>query len=162
MREKCNNCAHPSKACIPYLMTLSTRGMLEWCRIWKERLGWSNSSLAAKSGIPKGTIDRILSHVKDADDATDVKFITVRQIVCTLVGCTVEELEACEVVSITANAETAEKNRLLTEQLVGAKGVIALYRDQNAIYKKQIAAQSKQIKEYEKKIATLEKQVKAL
>lgn len=155
MREKCNNCAHPSKACISFLMTLSTRGMLEWCRIWKDRLGWSNATLAAKSNVPKGTIDRILSLTKGELDKTDVKLITVRPIICALTGCTLEELENCEVVNTAENATLAEKNRLLTEQLKEAKGVIAIYREQNATYKKQLAVQSKLIKDYEKKAKAL-------
>ena len=155
MREKCNNCAHPSKACISFLMTLSTREMLEWCRIWKDRLGWSNATLAAKSNVPKGTIDRILSLTKGELDKTDVKLITVRPIICALTGCTLEELENCEVVNTAENATHAEKNRLLTEQLKEAKGVIAIYREQNATYKKQLAVQSKLIKDYEKKAKAL-------
>lgn len=151
MKEKCNNCVHPSKACISYLMTLSTREMLEWCRFWKDRLGMSNATLAMKSNVPKGTIDRILSLTKGELDKTDVKLITVRPIICALTGCTVEELETCEVVSVAENAALAEKNRLLTEQLKEAKGVIAIYREQNATYKKQLAVQSKLIKDYEKK-----------
>ena len=152
MREKCNNCVRPSKACISYLMTLSTREMLEWCRIWKDRLGLSNATLAAKSNVPKGTIDRILSLTKGELDKTDVKLVTVRPIICALTGCTVEELENCEVENKTENAALAEKNKVLMEQLMEAKSVIAIYREQNATYKKQIAAQSKLIKDYEKKI----------
>lgn len=155
MREKCNNCQRPSKACISFLMTLSTREMFEWCRIWKERLGWSNATLAAKSKVPKGTIDRILSLTKSELDKTDVKLVTVRPIICALTGCTLEELENCEVVNTAENAALAEKNRLLTEQLKEAKGVIAIYREQNATYKKQLAAQSKLIKDYEKKSKAL-------
>lgn len=151
MREKCNNCTHPSKACISFLMTLSTREMLEWCRIWKDRLGWSNATLAAKSNVPKGTLDRVLSLTKSELDKTDVKLVTVRPIICALTGCTLEELENCEVENKAENAALAEKNKLLTEQLAGAKGVIAVYREQNATYKKQIAALTKQIKDYEKK-----------
>lgn len=155
MREKCKNCVHPSKACISYLMTLSTRDMLEWCRIWKDRLGWSNATLAVKSNVPKGTIDRILSLTKGELDKTDVKLVTVRPIICALTGCTLEELENCEVENKIDSAALAEKNRLLTEQILEAKGVIAIYREQNATYKKQIAALSKQIKDYEKKSKAL-------
>ena len=162
MKEKCNNCAHPSKACISYLMTLSTRDMLEWCRIWKDRLGMSNATLAAKSNVPKGTIDRILSLTKGELDKTDVKLVTVRPIICALTGCTLDELETCDIMSKDENAGLVEKNARMTEQLAEAKGIISVYRDQNAVYKKQIAYQGKLIKDYEKKIALLEKQVKGL
>lgn len=155
MREKCNNCVRPSKACISFLMTLSTREMLEWCRIWKDRLGWSNATLAAKSNVPKGTIDRILSLTKGELDKTDVKLVTVRPIICALTGCTVEELETCEDVNTAENAALAEKNMLMLEQLKEAKGVISVYRDQIAMYKKQIAALNKQLKDYEKKAKAL-------
>lgn len=152
MREKCNNCVRPSKACISYLMTLSTREMLEWCRIWKERLGMSNATLSAKSNVPKGTIDRILSLTKGELDKTDVKLVTVRPIICALTGCTLEELETCEIENKAESAALIEKNLRLSEQLKEAKEVNAIYKEQNATYKKQIAALSKQIKDYEKKI----------
>lgn len=161
MKEKCNNCVRPSKACISYLMTLSTREMLEWCRIWKDRLGMSNATLAVKSNVPKGTIDRILSHAKGELDKTDVKLVTIRPIICALTGCTLEELEACEVVNQIDTSTLVEKYARMSEQLAEAKEVISIYREQNATYKKQMAAQSKLIKDYEKKIAALEKQVKA-
>ena len=162
MREKCNNCVRPSKACISYLMTLTTREMLEWCRIWKDRLGMSNATLAAKSNVPKGTIDRILSLTKGELDKTDVKLVTVRPIICALTGCTLEELETCDIANKDESAALIEKNARMTEQLAEAKSIISVYRDQNAIYKKQIAYQGKLIKDYEKKIALLEKQAKGL
>lgn len=162
MREKCNNCVRPSKACISYLMTLTTREMLEWCRIWKDRLGMSNATLAAKSNVPKGTIDRILSLTKGELDKTDVKLVTVRPIICALTGCTLEELETCDIVNKDESAALIEKNARMTEQLAEAKSIISVYRDQNAVYKKQIAYQGKLIKDYEKRIAVLEKQVKGL
>lgn len=149
MREKCNNCVRPSKACISFLMTLSTREMLEWCRIWKDRLGMSNATLAVKSNVPKGTIDRILSLTKSELDKADVKLVTVRPIICALTGCTIEELETCEVEN--NSAALAEKNALLLEQLKEVKEVIAIYREQNATYKKQVAELNKRLKDYEKK-----------
>lgn len=149
MREKCNNCVRPSKACISFLMTLSTREMLEWCRIWKDRLGMSNATLAAKSNVPKGTIDRILSLTKSELDKADVKLVTVRPIICALTGCTIEELETCEVEN--NSTALAEKNALLLGQLKEVKEVIAIYREQNATYKKQVAELNKRLKDYEKK-----------
>lgn len=151
MREKCNNCVHPSKACISFLMTLSTREMLEWCRIWKDRLGWSNATLAVKSNVPKGTIDRILSLTKSELDKTDVKLVTVRPIICALTGCTIEELETCEIVNKAETAALVEKNMLLQGQIKEAREVVSIYREQNATYKKQIADLTKRLKDYEKK-----------
>jgi hypothetical protein len=117
MREKCKNCARPSKACISYLMTLSTKGMLEWIRIWKERLGWSNATLAEKSHVPKGTIDRILSLAKNESEVVDVKLVTIRPILCALTGCTIEELEACDFSNEATSVDLIEKNKTLQEEL---------------------------------------------
>ncbi len=121
MREKCNNCARPSKACISFLMTLSTKEMLEWCRIWKAKLGWSNAALAEKSRVPKGTIDRVLSIAK-GDDTTEVKLSTIRPIICALTGCTMEELEACSSSSEdTRVAALIKKNKRLEEDIAQMK-----------------------------------------
>jgi predicted RNase H-like nuclease (RuvC/YqgF family) len=143
-------------------MTLSTREMLEWCRVWKEKLGISNATLSERSRVPKGTIDRILSISKGEADTTDVKLVTIRPIICTLVGCTIEELENCEKENKADFVALTEKCARMSEQLAEAKEVISIYREQNATYKKQVAAMEKVIKEQKKKIATLEKQLKGL
>lgn len=96
MKEKCKNCTHPRKECIPYLMTLTTKEALEWCRMWKDRFGWSNATFAEKTNVPKGTVDRTLSHAKLGDDAAGLQFATIRPFICAIIGCTMEELEACE------------------------------------------------------------------
>lgn len=159
MKEKCINCPHPSKTCIAFLMTLTTKEMLEWCRYWKDKLKWSNSYLAEKSNVPKGTIDRLISLAKTNEVIpAGVKLDTIRPIICALIGCSIEELEICEVV----NTDLAEKCERLSAQIAEAKEMIAIYREQNATYKKQIAALSKTVKDYEKRIAALEKQLKAL
>lgn len=96
MKEKCKNCAHPSKACVSYLMTLTTKETLEWCKMWKERFGWSNATVAEKSNVPVGTINRIFSQSKTEDVAAGVKLSTIRPVICALTGCTLEDLESCE------------------------------------------------------------------
>lgn len=112
MKEKCKNCGHPSKACIPFLMTLSTKEMLEWCRMWKERFGWSNAALADRTNVPKGTIDRVFSQAKSESD-TGVKLATVRPIICAITGCTIEELEACEGLHSGEMAALVKENQYL-------------------------------------------------
>ena len=145
MREKCKNCPHPSKACIPYLMTLSTKGMLEWCRIWKEKLGWSNATFAEKSHVPKGTIDRVLSHAKNEDDISEVKLSTVRPMICALIGCSIEELEACDSASEISLAALTEANKALHEELA----------EQNQSSKTQSAFLTNQIRIKDRYIAIL-------
>jgi hypothetical protein len=121
MREKCKNCVRPTKACISYLMTLSTKEMLEWCRIWKEKLGWSNATLAEKSRVPKGTIDRVLSLAKTGGDTSEVKLSTVRPIICALIGCSIEELESCDSANEISFSALMEKNKDLQENLTQLK-----------------------------------------
>ena len=111
MKEKCKNCVRPNKTCIPYLMTLTTKEMLEWCRMWKDKLGWSNGTLAEKSNVPKGTIDRILA--KSASDSSEVKLITIRPIICAIIGCTIEELESCEGLHDMNTTALIERNKYL-------------------------------------------------
>ena len=113
MKEKCKNCVRPNKTCIPYLMTLSTKEMLEWCRMWKDKLGWSNGTLAEKSNVPKGTIDRILSYAKIGDDVAGVKLATIRPIICALTGCSIEELESCEGLHDMNTMVLIERNKYL-------------------------------------------------
>ena len=124
MREKCNNCAHPSKACVSFLMTLSTKEMLEWCRVWKAKLGWSNATLAEKSHVPKGTIDRVLSQAK-GDDTTEVKLSTIRPIICALTGCTMEELESCADDHDATKEALLEKSKRLEEDNAALKADVA-------------------------------------
>lgn len=114
MKEKCKNCTRPSKACVSYLMTLNTKETIEWCRMWKDRLGWTNAFLAEKTNVPKGTIDRALNPHTEG-----VKLVTIRPIICALTGCTVEELEACDDFSNVAALE--EKNKALVEELERVK-----------------------------------------
>lgn len=117
MKEKCKNCMKPSKACIAYLMTLNTHEMLEWCRMWKDKLGWSNAYLAEKSKVPKGTIDRILSYAFLEGNATGVKLDTIRPVICALTGCTIEELESCEVTHGMETAVLIERNKYLEDDV---------------------------------------------
>lgn len=121
MQEKCKNCMRPSKGCISFIMTLTTNEMLEWCRFWKERLGWSNAYLAELSKVPKGTIDRVLSLSKTADETAGIKLATIRPILCALTGCTIDELRACESLHDAAREALIEKNRYLEEDNVRLK-----------------------------------------
>lgn len=142
MKDKCKNCLRPSKGCISYLMTLSTKEMLEWCRFWKEKLGWSNAVLAENSNVPKGTIDRVMSHAKPEDDATGVKLATIRPIICALTGCTMEELEACKSDGNAAHEVLLDKINFLAEDNARLKREAV---NQRTFLAEQIAGKDKQI-----------------
>lgn len=63
------------------LITMSAAEILEWCKLRKKHLGWSNAYLSEMSLVPKGTIDRVFSA-----DPTDFKYETMRPLITALVG----------------------------------------------------------------------------
>lgn len=63
------------------LITMPAAELLEWCKLRKKHLGWSNAYLSEQSLVPKGTIDRLFSA-----DPTDFRHETLRPIVTALVG----------------------------------------------------------------------------
>ena len=92
MHKKCFNCSHPGKDCIPYLMTMPGADLLAWCKGRKDMLRLSNAEIAARSNVPKGTIDRLFS-----SDNTDFRFSTIQPIICILTGCKPEDLDCSKV-----------------------------------------------------------------
>lgn len=78
----CLTCEYIGKTCDgPNFLSMSSERWSEWLRMRKDIIGITNMQLADKSGIPKGTIDRILSgHGKD------VRFSTMRAITKPLIG----------------------------------------------------------------------------
>lgn len=88
MIDKCFECTHSGRDCIPFLMTLPGPELIAWCRMFKKRRGWTNDDIAARAKVPEGTIDRLLSK-----KTTDFKFSTIRPIICALAGCSPEEME---------------------------------------------------------------------
>ena len=163
MYTECLNCAKLGDGCDgPNFWAMAPDMLVKWIVARMKAMNITNQFLSDKSGVPKGTIDALRAGKRE-----NFEFNTLQPILQVLVGSswgsdpcpfppdTKEQLEA-------ENTLLSEKCVRMSEQLIEAKGVVALYRDQNAIYKKQLVTLSKQIKEYEKKIATLEKQVKAL
>ena len=80
MFRACVKCDRLGLDCVPNLMALPFPDLLEW---WKERqrfLGWTNQTLADKSNIPLGTINRI----KAGED--DCRYSTMRAVIHALLG----------------------------------------------------------------------------
>ena len=162
MYTECLSCAKLGDGCDgPNFWAMSPDMLVKWMAARMKSLNMTNQQLADKSGVPKGTIDVIRAGKRD-----NFEFNTLQPILQVLVGAswgsdpcpfppyTIDKLEA-------ENAALVERNSRMAEQIAEAKGIIGIYRDQNAIYKKQLAANAKLIKDYEKKIALLEKQAKA-
>jgi len=92
MPERCLNCRHSGKDCIPHLMALAATDLLTWCKDRKKQLGLSNADIAEKSNVPKGTIDRIFGK----EVYTEFRFTTIQPIIRVLTGCKMEDLDCAE------------------------------------------------------------------
>lgn len=86
MFEKCLKCGRLGESCVPNLMLLPFSELIQWCTKRQKYLEWTNQTLADKSKVPVGTINRI-----KAGDYLDCKYSTIRNIEITLVGGTTDE-----------------------------------------------------------------------
>ena len=82
MYSECLKCEKIGVSCDgPNFMAMSTQELLTWCKARKEYLHLSNARLAEKSGMPKGTVDRLF-----AGEHADVRFETIRPMLKALTG----------------------------------------------------------------------------
>lgn len=68
-------------AYLPQVMSLNPTDLINWCKNRKKFLGLSNQKLADESGVPVGTIDRIL-----AGKYTEFRYSSIQPIVTVLIG----------------------------------------------------------------------------
>lgn len=66
---------------LPEIMSLNPEDLINWCRNRKKFLGLSNQRLAEQSGVPVGTIDRIM-----AGKYTEFRYSSIQPIVTVLIG----------------------------------------------------------------------------
>ena len=66
---------------MPHVMSLNPAELINWCRNRKQFLGLSNQRLAEQSGVPVGTIDRIM-----AGKYTEFRYSSIQPIVTVLIG----------------------------------------------------------------------------
>lgn len=66
---------------LPHVMSLNPSDLINWCRNRKQFLGLSNQRLAEQSGVPVGTIDRIM-----AGKYTEFRYSSIQPIVAVLIG----------------------------------------------------------------------------
>lgn len=86
MYEKCIKCERIGESCVPNLMTLPFPDLIQWCDKRQKHLGWTNQTMADKSKVPVGTINRI-----KVGDYLDCKYSTIRNILIALIGGTTDE-----------------------------------------------------------------------
>lgn len=66
---------------LPQVMSLNSTDLINWCRNRKQFLGLSNQRIAEQSGVPIGTIDRIM-----AGKYTEFRYSSIQPIVAVLIG----------------------------------------------------------------------------
>ena len=66
---------------LPRVMSLNPSDLINWCRNRKHFLGLSNQKLSEQSGVPLGTIDRIM-----AGKYTEFRYSSIQPIVTVLIG----------------------------------------------------------------------------
>lgn len=86
MFEKCIQCNKLGESCVPNLMLLPFPDLVQWSIKRQKHLEWTNQTLADKSKVPIGTINRI-----KAGDYLDCKYSTIKSILITLIGGTTDE-----------------------------------------------------------------------
>lgn len=103
MFEKCIKCTRIGESCVPNLMLLPFVDLMAWCSKRQKHLEWTNQTLADKSKVPVGTINRI-----KAGEYADCKYSTIKNILIALIGGTTDEFSCTEQVE----RELAQKEQL--------------------------------------------------
>lgn len=94
MYEKCITCTRMGESCVPNLMLLPFSDLMQWCAQRQKHLAWTNQTLADKSKVPVGTINRI-----KAGEYQDCKYSTIKNILIALIGGTTDEFSCTEQVA---------------------------------------------------------------
>lgn len=79
MFTKCVKCEREGNDCILKLLLMPFPDIIKWCIQTQKKLGWSNQTMADKSHVPVGTINRI-----KAGEYADCKYSTIRSIILAL------------------------------------------------------------------------------
>ncbi len=66
---------------LPQVMSLNPTELINWCRNRKHFLGLSNQRIAEQSGVPVGTVDRIM-----AGRYTEFRYSSIQPVVALLIG----------------------------------------------------------------------------
>ena len=155
MFEKCIKCTRIGESCVPNLMLLPFSDLMQWCVKRQKHLEWTNQTLADKSKVPVGTINRI-----KAGEYLDCKYSTIKNILIALIGGTTDEFACTEQVENELRqmekleqqaaklAEVEAKNKTLIERI---SQIDEIHRNDIRIIKQ----------EYQEEVTFLKEQLKA-
>ena len=155
MFEKCIKCNRMGESCVPNLMLLPFPDLMQWCTKRQKYLEWTNQTLADKSNVPVGTINRI-----KAGEYQDCKYSTIKHLVIALIGGTTDEF-AC--------TEQVEKELRNMEQLEQQAAKLSVVEAENIELKRKLDTIDEQHRkdirvikeEYREQIIFLKEQLKA-
>lgn len=94
MFEKCLKCARMGESCVPNIMLLPFAELIQWCDKRQKHLNWTNQTLAERSNVPIGTINRIKE-----GKYRDCKYSTIKHLLIALIGGTADEFSCTEQVA---------------------------------------------------------------
>lgn len=131
MFEKCINCNKIGESCVPNLMLLSFADLMQWCTKRQKYLEWTNQTLADKSKVPLGTINRI-----KAGEYLDCKYSTIKNLLIALIGGTTDEFSCTaqvekELQQIEQLEQQAAKLTAVQEENEKLKAVLRKMNDQH-------------------------------
>lgn len=155
MFDKCIKCNRIGESCVPNLMLLPFADLMQWCIKRQKHLEWSNQTLADKSNVPIGTINRI-----KAGEYLDCRYSTIKNILITLIGGTTDEFSCTEQV---------EKELKQIEQLESQTAKLSVTEAENEKLRNILSNIDEQHRkdiravreEYQEQIAFLKDQLKA-
>lgn len=155
MFDKCIKCIRLGDSCVPNLMLLPFAELMQWCSKRQKHLQWTNQTLADKSNVPIGTINRI-----KAGEYIDCKYSTIKNILIALIGGTTDEFHCTEQV------ENELRQIEQTEKLAAKLSFVEAenerlknrFKEIDEIHRKDIRAIKE---EYQEQIEFLKEQLKA-
>lgn len=131
MFEKCIKCDRLGESCVPNLMLLPFSDLIQWCNKRQKYLEWTNQTLADKSKVPIGTINRI-----KAGDYLDCKYSTIKNLLIALIGGTTDEFPCTEQVE----KELEQLSKIDEQHRKDIRAVREEYQEQIAFLKEQLKA----------------------
>jgi ATP-dependent protease HslVU (ClpYQ) peptidase subunit len=136
-------------------MLLSFQDLLQWWAKRQKYLEWTNQTLAEKSKVPIGTINRI-----KAGDYMDCKYSTIKNILIALIGGTTDEFACAEQVeNELRNLEKLEQQAAKLASVEAENEQLkSRFKEIDVIHRKDIRVIKE---EYQEQIAFLKEQLKA-
>lgn len=162
MFEKCIKCDRIGESCVPNLMTIPFSDLMQWCIKRQKHLGWTSQTLADKSKVPIGTINRI-----KAGEYMDCKYSTIKSLLVALIGGTTDEFPCNEQVekelqNMAALEKQNEKLSVLERENAELKVRLAQLDEQHRSDIRAVKAEyQEQIADYRERVAFLKEELVA-